>query len=180
MSIYSGSDVRRVCESQSLNAHGLGRGYSQITSNESWTVTAQAELKSVLLVAEGWRQTLQMSAKFALKKFLLHLTVKLIFLLTVMGRCSASNRWTEILSNSHLHRIVVSQRQWDERTTPVITQQKRKLTAPYSCFVWRGEKENCTLIKCWIKWEELGFKCSWSWWLASISQEGIRGILITL
>ena len=36
---YSGSDVESVCESQILIAHGLGRGFSQITSNGSWKHT---------------------------------------------------------------------------------------------------------------------------------------------
>lgn len=45
---------------------------------------------------------------------------------SLMGRCSVSNRWMEILANSRLHRTVVSERQWDESTTFIISHSRRE------------------------------------------------------
>lgn len=156
--IYSGSDVKRVSESQILNAHGLGRGYSRLTSNESWHMHIYTA-GTILYVSncKGWAEKsvieclwwdkdaangLRRCRPSLCLKFLLHLTPKVVFLFSVMGRSSVSNIWTETLSNSHLHRIVVSERQWDESTTLVITHTRReswRLPTAALCFFLRGK-----------------------------------------
>lgn len=140
--------------------------HTQLEQTSMW-VTAKDELRSQFSSACGrikYRSQLiaQMPAKSALKVCFTSVT-ETHFLFCVMGRCSVSNTWTDILSNSHLHRIVLSECQWDESTTLVITQSTRESwRLPTAALFYGGIfrlrcKNTARLceVKCEIKSEEL-------------------------
>lgn len=68
---YAGSDVKGVGESPIFNAHGLDRGYRQITSKQSWThrntrILLSWEVSYWVLVVGRSQLNAQMLAKFML------------------------------------------------------------------------------------------------------------------